>query len=65
MLRGIHSSAKNEWLIKLCENKTIIVESSMPDRVRILEKLAENIHGIGPTTIDETLVWYESYYPHN
>lgn len=65
MLRGIHSSAKNEWLIKLCENKIIIEGSSMPDRVKILEKLAKNIQGIGYTTIDETLAWYECYYPHN
>lgn len=65
MLRGIHSSAKNEWLTKLCENKIIIEESSMPDRVRILEELAKNISGIGATTIDETLAWYEYYYSHN
>lgn len=63
MFKGIHAEAKSEWLLQLCENKNNIIACSMPDRIRLLEKLAQNIKGIGDITIQETLLWYEENFP--
>ena len=59
LLRGIHSEPKNKWLIAVYDHWDEIQNTPLiADRVRILENLASQIKGIGPTTIDETLIWF-------
>jgi len=60
LLRGVHSEPKNEWLIAINDHwEEILNTPLMADRVQILKNLASQIKGIGPTTIDETLTWFD------
>ena len=62
MLRGISSQAKTEWIEQICLHKGKIIEKGMPDRLRLLESISQNISGIGPKSVWETLLWFEEQY---
>ena len=64
MMKGIHSDAKNEWLMAF-DN---IVEDlfNEPDsliRYRMIHDLADEIRGIGPVTADLFYAFFELKYP--
>lgn len=60
-LRGIHSEPKNKWLIAVNDHWDEIRNTPLnAERIRILENLASQIKGIGHTTIEETLTWFDA-----
>jgi hypothetical protein len=61
LLRGIHSEPKNKWLIAVNDHWDEILNTPLnAERIRILENLASQIIGIGHTTIEETLTWFDA-----
>lgn len=61
LLRGIHSEPKNKWLIAVYDHWDEILNTPLSaERIRILENLASQIKGIGQTTIEETLTWFDA-----
>ena len=61
LLRGIHSEPKNKWLIAVYDHWDEILNTPLnAERIRILENLASHINGIGHTTIEETLTWFDA-----
>ena len=61
MFRGIHADAKCRWLEVIDTNLSTL--RGMPytmDRLRLLHKYAEQIHGIGDKTVWDTLLYIEN-----
>ena len=59
-MKGIHKDAKNNWLMAVVDAMSnILAVQSMPERRKILDDLAQGIHGVGVNTIDDTLAYIE------
>ena len=57
MFKGIHASAKSQWLETVCSNMSVLKNMSHAmDRLGLLEDLASQINGIG-----KAAVWKQSF----
>jgi len=57
MLKGIHSSAKSRWIEQVDNVLPELMNEPLACNVRAkLEHIAQTTHGIGPISVDETLV---------
>lgn len=60
MFRHLHSSARNTWLDAIDTHKFLFRGKSRMEKLGILQQIAKSIKGVGPYTIDETLLWIEN-----
>ncbi len=61
MFKGIHASAKSQWLETVCSNMSVLKNMSHAmDRLGLLEDLASQINGIGKVTVWETFLYIEN-----
>ena len=61
MFKGIHASAKSQWLETVCSNMSVLKNMSYAmDRLGLLEDLASQINGIGKATVLETFLYIEN-----
>ena len=57
MFKGIHSSAKSQWLEQVDNILPELLSEPLMNNIRSkLKSIADSISGIGSNTIDETLV---------
>ena len=60
MFRHLHSRARNTWLDAIDTHKFLFRGKSRMGKLGILQQMAKSIKGVGPYTIDETLLWIEN-----
>lgn len=60
MFRHLHSNARNAWLDTLDTHKHWFRGKSRMEKLGTLQNFAKQIQGIGPCTVDETILWIEN-----
>lgn len=60
MFRHLHSRARSTWLDAIDTHKFLFRGKSRMEKLGILQQMAKSIKGVGPCTIDETLLWIEN-----